>query len=157
MNDVTLAWNANAAINDTLLKHLTPAMLGATTPGGGYTVAQHLAHMVECLKGWASDLEASAVKDLPDLYSNYDPATGRFDAEQDLERIQAVMKQTRDTVLTTALHAKDKGNLPHATVGKFLIHMMTHDAHHRGQILLALKTNGHALPDEESMWLPWRS
>jgi uncharacterized damage-inducible protein DinB len=157
MNDVTLAWNANAAINDVLLHHLTPAMLGATTPGGGYTVAQHLAHMVECLKGWTSELEASAVKELPDLYSNYDPATGRFDAEQNLERIQSVMKQTRDTVLTTALNAKDRGNLPHATVGKFLIHMMTHDAHHRGQILLALKTNGHALPDEESMWLPWRS
>ena len=157
MNDVTLAWNANAAINDIFLKHLTPAMLEATTPGGGYTVAQHLAHMVECLKSWASNLEVSAVNDLPDLYSNYDPATGRFDAEQNLERIHAVMKATRDTVLTTALNAKDPGNLPHATVGKFLIHMMTHDAHHRGQILLALKTNGHALPDEESMWLPWRS
>ena len=157
MNDVTLAWNANAAINDVFLKHLTPVMLEAVTPGGGYTVAQHLAHMVECLKSWASELEASAVKDLPDLYSNYDPATGRFDAEQNLERIDAVMTATRDTVLTTALNAKDMGNLPHATVGKFLIHMMTHDAHHRGQILLALKTNGHALPDEESMWLPWRS
>ena len=157
MNDVTLAWNANAAINDVFLKHLTPAMLEATTPGGGYTVAQHLAHMVECLKSWAGELEASAVKDLPDLYSNYDPVTGRFDAEQNLERIHSVMTATRDTVLTTALNAKDTGNLPHATVGKFLIHMMTHDAHHRGQILLALKTNGHALPDEESMWLPWRS
>ena len=28
---------------------------------------------------------------------------------------------------------------------------MAHDAHHRGQILLALKTNGHPLPDEESI------
>ena len=157
MNDVTLAWNANAAINNVLLNHLTPAMLEAVTPDGGYTVAQHLAHMVECLKSWASDLEASAVKDLPDLYSNYDPATGRFDAEQNLERIQSVMKHTRDTVLTMTESAMGTGNLPHATVGKFLIHMMTHDAHHRGQILLALKTNGHALPDEESMWLPWRS
>lgn len=157
MSDVTVAWNANAAINDVPLNHLTPAMLEATTPGGGYTVAQHLAHMVECLKSWTSELEANAVKDLPDLYSNYDPATGRFDAEQNLERIQSVMKQTRDTVLTTTESAMGTGNLPHATVGKFLIHMMTHDAHHRGQILLALKTNGHALPDEESMWLPWRS
>ena len=136
---------------------MTPAMLEATTPGGGYTVAQHLAHMVECLKSWTSELEVNAVKDLPDLYSNYDPATGRFDAEQNLERIQSVMKQTRDAVRTTTESAMGTGNLPHATVGKFLIHRMTHDAHHRGQILLALKTNGHALPDEESMWLPWRS
>lgn len=157
MDAVTLAWNANTAINGVLLKHLTPAMLGATTPGGGYTVAQHLAHMVECLKGWTSELEANAVKDLPDLYSNYDSATGRFDAEMDVRRIETVMKQTGDTVFETALNAKDRGNLPHATVGKFLIHMMAHDAHHRGQILLALKTNRYALPNEESMWLPWRS
>ena len=157
MNDVTSSWNANAAINDVLLDHLTPPMLEAVTPGAGYTVAQHLAHMVECLKGWSSKLEASAVEDLPDLYSNYDPDTGNFDAEMNLERIKFVMKQTRDATLEMALGVKGTGNLPHATVGKFLSHMMAHDAHHRGQILLALKTNGHALPDEESMWLPWRS
>ena len=157
MNDFTSAWQANAAINDALLNHLTPEMLEAGTPGAGYTVAQHLAHMVQCLKGWSSQLEPSAVQDLPDLYRNYDPETGSFDAEMNVERIKAVMKQTRDATLTIAQNAKSTGNLPHATVGKFLIHMMTHDAHHRGQILLALKTNGYALPDEESMWLPWRS
>jgi uncharacterized damage-inducible protein DinB len=156
MNDVTQAWNANDAINAVLLKHLTPAMLEARTPGGGYSVAQHLAHMVECTKGWGMELEPSRLKDLPDLYSNYDPNTGMFDAEMDMERIGAVMRQTRDALLETAASATGTGKLPHATVGKFLIHMMAHDAHHRGQILLALKTGGHALPDEESMWLPWR-
>ena len=157
MTEIENSWKANAAINDVLIAHLTPAMLGAVTPGGGYTVAQHLAHMVECIKGWASEIDSSRLQNLPDLYSNYDPKTGRFDAEQDRERINAVMIQTRDAVLETALGAKDKGTLPHASIGKFLIHMMAHDAHHRGQILLALKTNGYPLPDEESMWLPWRS
>jgi uncharacterized damage-inducible protein DinB len=157
MNEITQAWNANNAINAVLLQHLTPAMLKAVTPGGGYTIAQHLAHMVECTKGWGMELEPSGLKDLPDLYSNYDPATGRFDAEMNLERIGAIMKQTRVALLETAQSATGTGNLPHATIGKFLIHMMAHDAHHRGQILLALKTGGQALPDEESMWLPWRS
>jgi uncharacterized damage-inducible protein DinB len=157
MNDVTLAWNANTAINNVFLEHLTPAMLEAVTPGNGYTVAQHLAHMVECTKGWGMELEPSGLQDLPDLYSNYDPNTGMFDAEMNLERIKAVMTQTRDALLETAQSATGTGKLPHATVGKFLIHMLAHDAHHRGQMLLALKANGHALPDEESMWLPWRS
>ena len=67
MNDITSAWQANAAINDVLLDHLTPEMLEAGTPGAGYTVAQHLAHMVQCLKGWSSQLEPSAMSDLPDL------------------------------------------------------------------------------------------
>ena len=153
MNDVTLAWNANTAVNDVLLKHLTPTMLEAVTPGNGSIVAQHLTHMVECLKYWAGELEANAVKDLPDLLDT----TGGLDAGNDLERIQSVFKETYKAVLISALNAKDRGNLPHATVGKFLMYTVAHDAHHRGQILLALKTNGHALPDEASMWQPWNS
>ncbi len=35
MNDITQAWNANDAINNVLLEHLTPAMLETGTPGGG--------------------------------------------------------------------------------------------------------------------------
>jgi uncharacterized damage-inducible protein DinB len=34
--------------------------------------------------------------------------------------------------------------------------MRVHDAHHHGQMLLALKANGHLLPAEEGMWVPWR-
>ena len=81
MTEIEDAWKANAAINDVLIAHLTPAILEAGTPGGGYTVAQHLAHMVECIKGWASEIDSSRLQNLPDLYSNYDPKTGRFDAE----------------------------------------------------------------------------
>ena len=146
MNDIALAWNANAEINDVLLKHLTPAMLEASTPGGGQTVGQHLTHMLECLKYWTGELEAGAVKDVPES-----------DAETNPTRIRSVMKETYGAVLATALNAKDKGNLPHATVGKFLMYTVAHDSHHRGQILLALKTNGHALPDEAAMWQPWNS
>jgi uncharacterized damage-inducible protein DinB len=156
-NDIALAWQANAAINDALLAHLEPEMLHAITPGAGYSVAQHLAHMVECLKGWSSRLNAATMEVLPDLYSNYDHTTGLFDAEHDLSRIQAVMIQTRDQAMAVAQTAEGTGTLPHATVGKFLVHMLAHDAHHRGQILLALKVNGHALPDDELLWLPWRS
>ena len=147
MNDITLAWNANTAINAVLLEHLTPAMLEAATPGGGQTVAQHLTHMVECLKYWAGELEAGAVNDSPDS----------FEAETDLERIRSVMKKTYNAVLTRALNAKGTGNLPHATVGKFLMYTVGHDSHHRGQILLALKTNGYPLPSEDAMWHPWNS
>jgi uncharacterized damage-inducible protein DinB len=147
MNDITLAWNANTAINAVLLEHLTPAMLNAATPAGGQTVAQHLTHMVECLKYWAGELEGGAINDLPDA----------LEAGTDLERIQSAMKKTYDAVLNTALNAKDTGNLPHATVGKFLMYTVAHDSHHRGQILLALKSNGHPLPSEAAMWHPWNS
>ncbi len=156
-SEISKAWAANNAVNNELLAHLTPAMLEAVTPGGGYSTAQHLAHMTECIKSWGTELEASGLKDLPDLYSNYDPSTGMFDTENDLDRIKSVMIQTRDAALKTAEHATGTGNLPHDSAGAFLLHMLVHEAHHRGQILIALKTAGHTLPDEEGMWLPWRS
>jgi uncharacterized damage-inducible protein DinB len=157
-SEISKAWAANNAINDTLLAHLSsPTMLEAVTPGGGYSVAQHLAHMTECIKGWGMELESSGLKDLPDLYSNYDNNTGMFDAETNSDRIKSVMNQTRDAALEMAQHATSTGKLPHGSVDGFLIHMLVHEAHHRGQILIALKTAGHALPVEEAMWLPWRS
>ncbi len=155
--EIAFAWNTNNAVNAVLLEHLTPEMLEAGTPGGGYTVAQHLAHMVECTKGWGMQLGDSELKNLPDLYSNYDDETGHFDAEMNLGRIKSVMKQTRDLVLKTAQNAVGKGKLPHSSPAQFLMHMSIHDAHHRGQILLALKAEGFALPDENSLWMPLRS
>jgi uncharacterized damage-inducible protein DinB len=156
-SEISKAWAANNAVNNELLASLSTAMLEAVTPGGGYSVAQHLAHMTECIKSWGMELEASRLKDLPDLYSNYEPSTGMFDAETNLDLIKSVMLQTRDATLQTAELVTSTGNLPHESAGAFLIHMLVHEAHHRGQILIALKTAGHKLPDEEGMWLPWRS
>jgi uncharacterized damage-inducible protein DinB len=156
--DILHAWQTNQAVNEVLLAHLTPQMLEAGTPGGGYNVAQHLAHMVECSKGWGMELEPSLLQDLPDLYSNYDPDTGDFDAEMDLERIKAVWRQTRAALLETAQkNATNNGKLPHASPAQLLFHMAVHDAHHRGQILLALKTFGFPLPDDSALWLPLRT
>ncbi len=105
--EIEFAWSTNNAVNAVLLKHLTPNMLEAGTPKGGYTVAQHLAHMVECTKSWGMKLEDSELKKLPDLYSNYDTDTGDFDAEMNLELIKLVMIQTRNLVLETPKNATD--------------------------------------------------
>jgi uncharacterized damage-inducible protein DinB len=156
-SEIEFAWNSNNAVNQVLLQHLTPPMLEAVTPGGGYTVAQHLVHMVGESKLWGMELEAGELEKLPDLYSNYDDDTGSFDAEMNLDRISAVMTQTRDLILETAKKAVGKGNLPHSSPAQFLMHMALHDAHHRGQILLALKTNGFALPNERAFWIPLRA
>ncbi|MDV6376564.1 hypothetical protein ORD21_18380 [Deinococcus sp. ZS9-10] len=35
--------------------------------------------------------------------------------------------------------------------------MLVHDAYHRGQIVAALRANGHPAPDVETFWESWRS
>jgi uncharacterized damage-inducible protein DinB len=147
------AWQANHKVNVVLLEHLGPDMLEAKTPGGGYTVAQHLAHITGTVKYWGMSLDEKRLGGLADLY---EPDADDFVAETDPARIREVMAQTHQTALEAADVAEGTGELPHSSVEAYLLHMMVHDAHHRGQILLALKTAGHPLPDEDLMWGPWR-
>jgi uncharacterized damage-inducible protein DinB len=157
------AWEANARVNGVLLEHLTPEMLEAQTPGGGDTVAQHLAHILNTVQYWGSLRDEPRFKALPNPIRAYDEATETITPETDLERLADIKRQTEETALNVAELEPDDAALPpgewespHATSDSYLIHMMVHDAHHRGQMLLALKTAGHPLPDEDAMWGPWR-
>ena len=149
------AWLANQKVTLVLINHLNKEMLAASTPGGGYTVAQHFAHIVESTKYWGSRFDRSLEK-LPDLYWDYNEETYDFKAETDLSKIKDVLRETVQKALQSSKNTTDMADSPHPTTDAYLIHMMVHDAHHRGQIMLALKTNGHALPDENEFWSPWR-
>lgn len=147
------AWQINIRINRSVLEHLTPEMVEAKTPGGGFSVAEHIVEIVGTPKHWGSKFDKATLGPLPDLYT----VEGEdYIAETDLKRIREVAQQTADAVLKVAEAAEDKGDLPHASVDVYLIHMMVHDAHHRGQLFLALKNAGHPLPDDDLVWLPWK-
>lgn len=160
---VQTAWQANLRVNEVLLGHLTPEMLDARTPGGGYSVAQHLAHLVGTTQYWGWLRDKARFEALPDPVLEHDEAKGVFVVETDLAKLTDSYRQTQAAALDVA-EAEAEGTAlppgkwesPHATPDAFLIHMMVHDAHHRGQILLALKTSGYPLPDEDAMWGPWR-
>ena len=147
------AWQANGKVNNALLMHLTPEMVAAQTPGGEWTVAHHIAEFVSTPKHFGVRFDEAGLGSLPNLYEDNDET---FIAETDLTRIREVAQQTADAVLQAAEAAEDKGDLPHSSLDAYLIHMMVHDAHHRGQIMLALKTAGHPLPDDARMWGPWK-
>jgi uncharacterized damage-inducible protein DinB len=152
---VHTAWQVNLLVSLLLLEHLEEAMLGAVTPGGGYTVAQHLAHIVQTVKYWGCCVNET-LADLPDLYYDYNEDTGAFQAVMDLEQIKTGMLETLERAYALVNTAGTMGDAPYLTADAYLIHMMVHDAHHRGQILLALKTSGYPLPDENLFWMPWK-
>ena len=157
------AWAANVRVNEVLLAHLTPEMLAAQTPGGGYTVAQQLAHIISSTQYWGWLRDKARFEALPDPVLERDEEKGIFVVETDLARLLESQRQTETTALEVTESEADGVTLPpgqwessHATPDAFLIHMMVHDAHHRGQILLALKTSGQPLPAEDALWGPWR-
>ena len=160
-SSVQTAWQANLKVNRTLVDHLHPEMLKARTPGGGYSVAQHLAHIVGTTKYWGSKLDKHMEK-LPNLFtvgeSLDEEDIEAFVPETDLTRVREVLLETAEAAQDAAKGALHgfMGELPHASADAYLIHMIVHDAHHRGQVLLALKTSGYALPDEDLMWVPWK-
>lgn len=152
---IEAAWNRNLSVNRALVDHLRPEMVDAQTPGGGYTVAQHLAEIVGTHKNWGMRIDDDVLRGLPDLY---DRGSEAFVAERDLERIRDALVRTAEAVLRMArAHPEGSERSPHADADAYLVHMMVHDAHHRGQILLALKVNGFERPDDELLWGPWRS
>lgn len=149
------AWRVNDGMNEVLLAHLTPEMLALPTPDKNWTVAGYLAHMAGSKKGWGTHLdgeEKERVVRLPDLYAK---AGDTFIVEKDIEKIRAVFEKTSATLLETAERAETKGALPYASLDLYLLHMIVHDAHHRGQILLTLRTAGYAPPDEDTFWGGW--
>ncbi|GBF05527.1 DinB family protein [Deinococcus aerius] len=148
------AVEANSRVNDVLCGHLTPEMMGAVTPGGGMTVGQHLAHIAGTTRFWLLQLDEGAASPLPILYD--DTRQDAFVAQEDPARAAQALRAVWTAALHTALSAEGTGHLSHPSTGQFLLHMLAHDAHHRGQMLLALKVNGFPLPDEDAMWGPLR-
>lgn len=149
-------WQANNQVNTNLLEHLTQEMMLAETPGGGMTVAEHLAHMTGTLGYWIELLGPGLMRSVPRLYDIIDD---EFVAYTDLELFRERMAPTRDAALDAAAAVPEgkTGTAPHLSAEAVLLHMLVHDAHHRGQILLALKTSGFELPSEEALWLRWRN
>ena len=149
------SWKINTRINLNLLGHLSSDMLVAQSSGSGHTVAQHLVHMIDALKFWGQLFDKPRFSTIPDLADPRVEAIVPI-ADLDLATLRKVMEESRDLALEAADVDKDKGKLPYHSIETFLIHIIAHDSHHRGQIVLALKAGGHLLPEDSAIWSPWR-
>jgi uncharacterized damage-inducible protein DinB len=149
---VKQAWQINEGMNKILLEHLTPEMLALRTPNNGWSVAGYLAHLAGSKKWWLTHLNEEAAGTLPDLYEE---TTGKMIVETDLVKIKAVFAQTSNVILESAENASDKGKLPYPSLDVYLIQDMIHDGHHRGQILLSVRSAGHTPPADDDFWGGW--
>jgi uncharacterized damage-inducible protein DinB len=146
------AWHINEGMNKILLEYLTPEMLVVQTPSKDWSVAGYLAHLAGSKKWWGTHLNEEQVDRLPNLY---DETTGKIIVEKNLARIKDVFEQTSKTILEVADNATNKGKLPYPSIDVYLIQQMIHDGHHRGQILLALRSAGYTPPNDDDFWGGW--
>jgi len=132
-------WEIHDRINRYLLDSLPAAALNAVSASKGRTVAEQFGHMHNVRLMW---LKAAA----PELLAGLE----KVEKEQAVssETLGSALQGSGAAILTLLRQSlagggKVKGFKPHAAA--FLGYLISHESHHRGQIVLTLKQAGFPL------------
>ena len=124
-----------------------PQLADILTETKGRNAGEQFAHIHNVRLMW---LKASA----PELLTGLEKIE-KEDALQK-EKLLKGLEQSGEAIVqlldNAGITGRVKGFKPHATA--FLGYLISHESHHRGQIILTLKRNGH-LPDKKTLFGIW--
>ena len=146
------AWRRHEAVNRYMLNEIPEAGLAAIPllkngmPGKGRDVARQIAHMVDVRVAHFRAAEKALMKGVPNFEKGATPSRQHLDTalKASSRGIEALF--TRLTVNGELAHGRDPLVL--------LCYLVSHESHHRGSMMLALKQNGFAL-SEALRWGIW--
>lgn len=144
-------YSVNDAMNQILLKHLNPRVWRAEAPGPrghGRTIAAIFAHLHNCrlvwLKNSAPHLKRPAALDPDKCTMKQAAAAHRKSAEQCLRMLQDALTGGEKRRVTKFSRGSWAPVWPAG--GTMFAYMFSHEAHHRGQILMLAHQLGYRIP-----------
>jgi uncharacterized damage-inducible protein DinB len=149
LDALMLSWERNHRVLRNLVGALPPGGLEARATADSPTVSQMLMHLHH-------ERMVSLTEEAPEFAGTVPEQ--EWANESDPERISALLDESAQRVRDAVRSRIEAGrmtdlNYDHPLL--FLQLMMFHDAYHHGQIKLALKLSGCALPDDTAGPLTW--
>ncbi len=134
MSALTETWQIHNRINIYLLDAIDEGHLKDISASKGRNVGEQFAHINNVRLMWLKVVNPALLDGLPKVEKENITKEALTNA---LTLSAAAIVQ----VLEQSVDGKIKGFKPHATA--FLGYFISHESHHRGQIMLALKQSGH--------------
>jgi uncharacterized damage-inducible protein DinB len=147
------AWERSNEILVNLLRSVPEGGLGAKPSEGSPTVAAMFHHMHH-------ERMISLYEEAPEFGGDL-PAK-EWEGEDDIEKIAAKLSESARRIREAVRSKVEQGRALERSYDHpifFLQLLMFHEAYHHGQIKLALKTQGHPIPDDVAgpmTWDVWR-
>lgn len=146
------AWRTHDAINRYMLDEIPEGGLAVVPllkngmPGKGRSVARQIAHMVDVRVAHFRLTEKALMKGVPEAKKGTEPSR---------QQLQAALEASGRGVEALFTRLVENGTLIRNRGPVVLLaYFISHESHHRGSMMLALKQNGFAL-SEALRWGLW--